>query len=444
MPSKKTTSAGKAALGTVNATGDAGKMAKKLPTPAELKPKPIVVDAPKLAPARQDFLRATPERTAANLVTALYSLQRETAGAYDIAAIADDGGGYGSRLRVLKALRGGQRVIVKDAESANLRRELYAAVGARTAGDFALKCAALLKAHEKKSAALKKRLAASKIEGEKRRQAAVKISKPIFDGKPILDAPKKMTKDEEAADSMAFRAALAAKVARMEHDVPMSQPRTDIAAAFTCEDACFMVDPANGIKLLCLEKPNSQGAICVYNNGMRVAAGVVALETLETLRSVPSGDLVADVNQLLHPSNGAVVTSTAKGHLTAVLEHCKENIAMATEEKIETAPKKFTAKKTVAKKTVAKKTAKKEAGAPRKSSLFRLLNDAKSTWSAFATQKGEIVAAFVKLGAVGKTAAGVTRAKLIEALPAISDKNISFYLSKWQGEGIVEKLPAAE
>ena len=88
----------------------------------------------------------------------------------------------------------------------------------------------------------------------------------------------------------------------------------------------------------------------------------------------------------------------------------------------------------------------KKAPTERKSSLFRLLATSKAVWSAFTTQKGEIIAAFTKLGAIGAKASGVTRAQLITALPNIDAKNISFYLSTWQsGDApIVEKLAAAE
>jgi hypothetical protein len=143
----------------------------------------------------------------------------------------------------------------------------------------------------------------------------------------------------------------------------------------------------------------------------------------------------------------------AERHLTALLKRIEENI-MAGKKKIAEVeaktPKaaKFAAPKGApvkgVKAEVKVKKAKDGSVAPeRKSSLFRLLNDTKSTWSAFTTQKATIVAAFVKLGAVGKTAAGVTRAQLIAALPDVPDKNISFYLSKWNPAGIVEKLPAA-
>jgi hypothetical protein len=164
--------------------------------------------------------------------------------------------------------------------------------------------------------------------------------------------------------------------------------------------------------------------------------GVAPPEVLRVLRP----GVAADANQLLVPDNGAPVTPVAESHLTAVLEYRKENIEMADKK----AAKKFAAPAGVAKKAAAK--TKKAAKEPteRKSSLFRLLNDTKAVWSAFTTQKAEIVAALVKLGAVGKNAAGVTRAQLIAALPDVPEKNISFYLSKWQAPGLLEKMPAAE
>jgi hypothetical protein len=92
----------------------------------------------------------------------------------------------------------------------------------------------------------------------------------------------------------------------------------------------ILEDPRNGYTLLKVEKDNSQGAICVYNNSSRVSAGVVPPEILKTLRPVIDQDLVRDVNQLLHPiTDDVVVTPTAERYLTAVLNACKENTIMA-------------------------------------------------------------------------------------------------------------------
>jgi hypothetical protein len=416
-----------------------------------------VVPPPARKSAKDEFLRYDPLVSAANLLSTLSVLKRETAGEYDIAAIADEGPGYGARLRVLKALRGGPMVVVKEAEPARLKKELYELVGAKTAGAFALKCALLAAEAEKsakraaKDAAEKKKADLARAKADIRRTA---WQREVHDGVPVLDAPVKMSKREAAADSARFKAALAARVRASEEELaehPIATPRPGAPVEVDLDAVRLLVDPSNGITLLQLEAENSQGAICVYNNGRRVAAGVVATETLKLLRPQASDDLVRDVNQMLHPLTAdVVVTPVAERHLTALLKQCKEKIDMATEKTKKFAPPIGVAKKAgkpakAVKEAKAPKAAKEKAeGAARKSSLFRLLNDAKPTWSAFTTQKKSIVDAFVKLGAVGAKAAGVTRGALVEALPGVPDKNISFYLSKWQPAGIVEKLPAAE
>lgn len=211
----------------------------------------------------------------------------------------------------------------------------------------------------------------------------------------------------------------------------------------------LLEDSILGAVLVQLERANSQGALVCYNNSMQVGVGVCPPEILETLRQMPvEVNLVTAVKQLLNPAVPSVpVTPTAARHLTTIL-HCKENPVKNTTE-APTVEKKFAAKTVPAKKAAAKpaeEAAKKKAPTERKSSLFRLLNESKAVWSAFKTQKAEIVAAFIKLGAVGNKAPGVTRAALIAALPKIGDKNISFYLSVWQKNEpvIVEKLAAAE
>jgi len=414
-----------------------------------------VVEAPKPKPAaKKTEAKATPAPaiTPAGILAAVRKFHKETAGACDMEAISDDGPGYGGRLRTLKALMGTDKVLVKDAEPARLKKALLAALGAKNAGDLALKCVAMVKAADKRNAAEAK---ADKERSDRERLRAMRAA-PIHDGRPILPAPPRLTKKQRAAKDAEQRAAVARETRRAMEDearAGIAKPRPDAAVEVDMDAVCLLEDASNGVVLMRLEKPNSQGAICVYNNGSRVAAGVVPTEVLKTLRPKSSEDIVRDVNQLLHPiTAGVTVTTAAERHLTAVLEHCKESIEMANKKAAKAAEtaaktKKFAAPASASKKAVKAdkpaKAAKSEGGA-RKSSLFRLLNDTKATWSAFTTQKGEIVAAFVKLGAVGKTAAGCTRAQLIEALPNVGDKNISFYLSKWQPIGVVEKLPAAE
>lgn len=117
-----------------------------------------------------------------------------------------------------------------------------------------------------------------------------------------------------------------------------------------------------------------------------------------------------------------------------------------------TSTKKFEAPKGAATKEAkapkpAKKAAEKKEPTVRKASTYRLIAAAKKVWEAYAGQKGAIVKAMVKAGAVGKTAAGVTAAELVKAT-GIADKNVAFYMSVWQSTKkqdtvIVEKLAAA-
>jgi hypothetical protein len=410
----------------------------------------------KKAEAKKVLVAAGIKPLTAFPIAAATAFKRETDGTYDLSSIADEGKGYGSRLRILKAMRGTDKVIVKDAEPARLGRELKVLFGAKNAGDLALKCAAALKNDEKATRAAAK---ADTERAEKARKQAAHEN-PIIDGKPVLPVVKRLNKKQRAAKEAEDKARLAREVRHAEEEegrIGIAKPHPSAKIAVDMEAICLLEDPSNGVILMRLEHPNSQGAICVYNNGSRVAAGVVPTEVLNKLRSLTSTDIVRDVNQLLHPMTaGVIVTPVAERHLTAVLEHCKEDVEMKTKKAAETAAKtkKFAAPASApvkaakaakpAKEAKVKKASKDGATTERKSSLFRLLNDTKTTWSAFATQKAEIVAAFVKLGAVGKTAAGVTRGALIAALPGVPDKNISFYLSKWQPAGIVEKLPAAE
>ncbi len=107
-----------------------------------------------------------------------------------------------------------------------------------------------------------------------------------------------------------------------------------------------------GTVLLQLEAVNSQGAICVYNNGTKVSAGVVPPTVLQSLRPLRGADVIKAANQLLNPiTPGVPVSPVAQSYLTAVL-HCKELITMATTPVA--ASKKFAATTPAAKKTTAK------------------------------------------------------------------------------------------
>jgi hypothetical protein len=218
------------------------------------------------------------------------------------------------------------------------------------------------------------------------------------------------------------------------------------AVAISLAGVRLLENPDLGAVLMQLEKENSQGAVCVYNNGNAITTGLVASEVLASLRpATPSNGqtntemLFEAAKQLLNPTTpGVPVTSVAASHLTAVI-NCKENAQMATKTAVASG-KKFTAQKAPVKKT----TAAKKEPTERKTSMFRLIKGTEKEWGAFTTQKGMIVDAFQKAGAVGAKAAGVTRGALIAALPDVPKNNVSFYLSKWQAAGILEKLAPAE
>lgn len=222
----------------------------------------------------------------------------------------------------------------------------------------------------------------------------------------------------------------------------------------TAASARLLEDPRLGIILMQLEKENSQGAICVYNNSSRVSVGVVPPEILKTLRPVPGEvDLVKAANQLLNPVVPSVpVTPVASRYLTAVL-HCKEIVEMSTSKK-----KKFESpvvdtpksKKFAGSKAPKTKKAVEGESAERTRKVgaaYRLLNDAKVTWSAFTKgQKAIIIEALVAVKAVGKTGTGITSADLAAKLEGKITANqplervVGFYFSQWKKAGIVEAV----
>jgi hypothetical protein len=308
-----------------------------------------------------------PEPLPANVTSALSLLRKLTKGSYRLLDLAGDSN-YTSRVQLLKRLRNTEKVLVKDSGLNALTKLFYEAVGlqastsaAATAMAFEVKCAEVCKLENKADRAV------IRVEKAEIAQVIKATAKPIHDGKPILPSVKKLSAAKQAIVDEQVKADLVAQIKnkrRQEEYTPLAVPRPEASIAVNLEDVCLLEDPANGIILLCLEKPNSQGAICVYNNGSRVAAGVLPTERLMELRSFPSEDLVKDINQFLHPiTAGVIVTPVAETHLTAVLAHCKEKIDMATETAIKT--KKFAAPKNAATKSVAKKAAEKTEKAPK-------------------------------------------------------------------------------
>jgi len=358
--------------------------------------------------------RTVTETPATRAVKFVQALKKE----FDLTRLAADKK-YTDRVRLLKTLTGRDKILAKDASYTAFRKAAFAALGAKDMADFMTRADDLRKTAGREQGRLDK--------AERARVAGLLKNRPAVPG-PAPVAVKRISNRRRAIEKEELRQELA-ETCEM---APLAVPRADVEVTIREADLEVLEDPENRIRLLRLEPANSQGALCVYNNGVRVAAGVATQEMLKKLRHAPGSDPLEAANRLLHPAKGIAVTPVAARHLTAVLD-CKETDTMATKK----STKKFAPPAKAAKKS-AKKT---EAAGPRKTSLFRLVG---TDYKEFTGQKGEIVAAFQKLGAIGAKAAGVTRGQLIEALPNVPAPNISFYLSRWQEPGIVEKLaPAA-
>lgn len=292
---------------------------------------------------------------------ALNLLSKATHGTFRIADLTGDDN-YTVRVQLLKKLRNTDKVLAKESGVNNLIKEFYAALDipegtiAAREKHFTAHCIEIRKHTARVQRTVKR------VEKDELKHIRRVTAQPVLDGKPILPVAPRIRERDRKKQEAADKAAVLARAAREERDAvthPIAQPRPDAKVDVTLDEICLIEDPNNGIVMLRLEKPNSQGAICVYNNGSRVAAGVVPTETLKTLRTLQTTDLVRDVNQLLHPLNHeVVVTPAAERHLTAVLAHCKETIPMAAEIKKFAAPKNGKPAKSAAK-TAAKAPAKK-------------------------------------------------------------------------------------
>jgi hypothetical protein len=401
-------------------------------------------------------VKLLPEEVAgvsANVARAVEMLGSLTARRFDLDMLRGDKH-YGHRMALLKRLFDREKVLVAETGINNLTEAFFSAVGA---GDGCK--AAKMECFAARCIDIDKRVRAAKADAAKQEKALnvlkarATVTARTVPG-TILPYPAelKLSRTQQKLKEAAEREDAKKQLLAASPEQP-AVPHPDAILEPVCEDLRLLEDiskDAEGrIVMLQMEKANSQGAICVYNNGMRVAAGVVAPETLKTLRVVAGVDPADFARQLLNPEIPSVpVTPVAARHLTAVLKCCKENTTMATTTEAPVRTKKFEAKTVTAKKAVksAKKAAKTstEPKGERKSSLFRLSNATVKEWGAFTGQKGVIVAAFKKLGAVGAKATGITRGALITALPDVPAANISFYLSKWQEPKIVEKLAAAK
>lgn len=370
--------------------------------------------------------RAAPKQVAGmpgNVVRAVEMLGGCTRMQYDLSALAGDKK-YGVRMRLLKALLKTERVLAKDVALKTFTETFYSAVGA--AGDtvpqrrasFIERCKRIMLASATDEKAAKK--AEKETIAKALRASVAERTVPGV----ILPVAKPKTNAQVSEELRKTREEFVALAAISE---PIAAPRPDAEVIIRAEDVALLEDPGNGIVLMQVERANSQGAICVHNNGTRVAVGVVPPATLAKLRRINNVDLIAAANQLLNPIVPSVpVTPVAQRHLTAVL-NCKELRPMTPE--AVAAGKKFAspaAKKSAAK--PAKKAAtKKASGEPRgtratfaEDTVFSFVRGTKADEKISGSNKrGQALLEFIK----GKKRA--TQAEILKAVPKLTETSQS-------------------
>ncbi len=204
----------------------------------------------------------------------------------------------------------------------------------------------------------------------------------------LLASKSERTQDVEdnlrAAKSALQRYAEPARLAPLAAAIPTPRPT---AAEVKVSPSCVQLlgDPLAGLVFVQLEKSNSQGAICVYNDSSRVVVGVVPTEWLNKFRPATNNghalteeQIARAINQLLNPATPTVaVTPTAARHLTAVLNSIEENKTMATNAAAISAGRKFTAPVDATKQTAkTAKTSKKAATATKTTTRRGKFDDA--------------------------------------------------------------------
>ena len=246
---------------------------------------------------------------------------------------------YSNRVALLRTLCNRGKGDYKVAETGInlLTQGFYTSVGvgegtsrAAQAKTFAERCADIVKAFKAAQAAARK--VEKKAELMAWRVERTKYEVPGV----ILPHSKPMSKKKRAAEDAAAREEIHARVLALAVSPEQpAVPNPDVELNLVVDELQLLEDPKNHLVMMQMERANSQGAICIYNNGSRVATGVVPLETLRKLRPVktdPENGL--DVNtmllqvahQLLNPTvPGVPVTPVAARHLTAVTD-CKELI----------------------------------------------------------------------------------------------------------------------
>jgi len=345
----------------VSSTRRKAQMGRGEPLKVADKPVELILADPPVPVVETKTSQVLPDGPPNHVCRAVEMLNKLTAGRYDVETLRGDKH-YGNRMALMRVLFNKLPGEVKAAETGVnlLETAFHTAIGAdgKSLGgqrtDFAERCKGLVKDYRHAQAVAKK---VQEALDAKLRHAAPKRFVPGT----ILPGVKKQTRVQEAAEKELLRQELTLKLAVTPE--PIAAPKPD-APIYTivADDVRLLEDPGNGIVMLQIEKSNSQGALCVYNNGSRVAVGVVATERLATLRPVPGADVLKAANQLLNPVVPTVaVTPVAARHLTAVL-YCKDLIDMDI---VKTSKFAVPVKSTPAKKATepeAKKVAQKDLG----------------------------------------------------------------------------------
>jgi hypothetical protein len=251
---------------------------------------------------------------------------------------------YGNRVALLRAVlnRGRGDYKAKETGITNLVQVFYSAIGVGDGKSAAAKAKVFTDRAKEIVAAFKAAQWKAKKTEKKAKLTAWRVERSKYEVPgTVLPYVKPMTRKQRAEHDAAAREEIQARILALAVSPEQpAVPNPDTEVDLVLDELQLLEDRANHLVMMQMEKANSQGAICVYNNGSRVAAGVVPLEMLRKLRPVktdPENGLDANTmllevaNQLLNPSTpGVPVSPVAARHLTAVI-NCKELTIMANE-----------------------------------------------------------------------------------------------------------------
>jgi hypothetical protein len=317
---------------------------------------------------------------------------------------------YSDRVALINVLfnrgRGSLKTKAAEIGITKVTEAFYSAVGVGEGKSAAARC----RAFADRSAELLRAYKVVLTEKRRMEKQELRLAKAstlperTVPGKIIPPDPKK-SKKQRAAEDAATREEIRAKALVASAEQP-AVPHPDADFPILASQVRLLEDPVNGLVMMQLEISNSQGAICVYNNGSRVAAGVVSVETLKTLRPVQNVDLLQAAREFLNPMVPSVpVTPVASRYLTAVI-HCKELQPMTAETEVKqskfAAPAKAGSKKSTPK---ASKGAAVKAKHAKAEKAERTVADReiKPLKKAFAGREGTFCAAQVKAAQASTT-----------------------------------------